>query len=315
MKPVKLASDEERWIALVAASGRGEVITPEEAEFLRQQEEADPQLAEEAALWAEIARLGSPRGEAAELDDGVMAARVLAEIQGERASAPPSAQPFSEWRTRPRTRRGVAGLVAGFAFAAALGAFAATVMNTRFGGPERPIEGIDAGPPSPAPTGAPPKPVEVVAPPKPVEAVEVVAPPKPVEVVAPRPLSKPNEAPAKSADELLGEAQAALAAGRAQEAISTYQALLARYPGSSEARAALVSLGRLSLSGGSAASALGYFDRYLASGGGALVIEARYGRIQALQQLGRAGEAQAAIDDFLARHGDSVYATRLRERR
>ncbi|TKD00288.1 tetratricopeptide repeat protein [Polyangium fumosum] len=312
MKPVKLASDEERWVALVAASGRGEVITPEDAAFLRQQEEADPQLAEEAALWAEIARLGAPRGEAGELDDGEIAARVLGEIEGERAPAPPSAQPFSAWRTRPRTRRRVAGLVAGFAFAAALGAFAATVANTRFRGPERPIEGLDAGPPSPALTGAPPKPVEGVAPPMPVE---VVAPPKPVEVVAPRPPPKPSEAPAKSADELLGDAQAALAAGRAEEAISTYQALLARYPGSTEARAALVSLGRLSLSGGSAASALGYFDRYLSSGGGALGIEARYGRIQALQQLGRAGEAQAAIDDFLARHGDSVYATRLRERR
>ncbi|MDC0745326.1 tetratricopeptide repeat protein [Polyangium mundeleinium] len=330
MKPMKHASDEERWISLVAARGRGQSLTPEEAEFLRHQEEAEPELADEAALWAEIGRLGSPRGEGAELDDGVMASRVLAKLQEERA--PSSAEPFPEPRprplTRPMTRRGVAGLAATLAFAAALGAFAATWMNTHFGGPERPIEGIDAGPPPPAQTTAPPKPVEVVAPmPSSVEApaASVAEAPAASVVEAPVPAAPPRAADqdgrrgkvsaGSSADELLGEAQAALAAGRTRDAITTYQTLLARYPESTEARAALVSLGRLSLAGGNAGSALGFFDRYLASGGGALAIEARYGRIQALQQLGRAGEAQAAIDDFLARHGDSVFATRLREQR
>ncbi|MDI3288199.1 tetratricopeptide repeat protein [Polyangium sp. 15x6] len=323
MKPMKRASDEERWISLVAARGRGQPLTPEEVEFVRHQEEADPELADEAALWAEIGRLGSPRGEGAEVDDGVMASRVLAKMQEERA--PSSVELFPEPRprslTRPMTRRGVAGLAAAVAFAAALGAFAATWVNTRFGGPEpRPIEGTDAGPPPSAHTTAPPKPVEVVAPmPSSVEAPVASVAEAPVAAAPPRVADQDGKrgkvSAGSSADELLGEAQAALAAGRTRDAITTYQTLLARYPESSEARAALVSLGRLSLAGGSATSALGYFDRYLASGGGALVIEAHYGRIQALQQLGRAGEAQAAIDDFLTRHGDSVYATRLREQR
>ncbi len=122
--------------------------------------------------------------------------------------------------------------------------------------------------------------------------------------------------PGPSADELLRDAQLALAAGRDADASAAYLALLARHPGSPEARVALVSLGRLSLSGGDPAAALGYFERYLASaaGLGGLGVEARYGRIEALRQLGRESDERAAIDDFLSRHGDSVYAARLRAR-
>jgi tetratricopeptide (TPR) repeat protein len=131
--------------------------------------------------------------------------------------------------------------------------------------------------------------------------------------------SRRGEAPARdgrgaeSADDLLKTAQVHLGEGRTASAIEAYKRLLARYPGSVEARVALVSLGQLSLGGGDAAGALNYFDRYL-SGSGPLGMEARLGRIQALRRLGRTGDELAAIQDFLARYPDSVHAPRLRAR-
>ncbi|WP_437895860.1 tetratricopeptide repeat protein [Sorangium sp. So ce124] len=122
------------------------------------------------------------------------------------------------------------------------------------------------------------------------------------------------EEPATGPQALLLRAQAQLGQGKSAEANAAYRALLAQYPGSPEARAALVSLGQIALHQGKAAEALGYFDRYLAGAGGPLAAEARVGRVQCLRRLGRAADERAAIADFLARHGESVHAPRLRAR-
>ncbi|WP_437974982.1 tetratricopeptide repeat protein [Sorangium sp. So ce295] len=121
------------------------------------------------------------------------------------------------------------------------------------------------------------------------------------------------EEPAAGPQALLLRAQTQLGQGKSAEANASYRALLAQYPASPEARAALVSLGQIALHQGKAAEALGYFDRYLA-GGGPLAAEARVGRVQSLRRLGRAADERAAIADFLARHGESVHAPRLRAR-
>ncbi|WP_437527457.1 tetratricopeptide repeat protein [Sorangium sp. So ce726] len=121
------------------------------------------------------------------------------------------------------------------------------------------------------------------------------------------------EDPAAGPQALLLRAQAQLGQGKSAEANASYRALLAQYPASPEARAALVSLGQIALHQGKAAEALAYFDRYLAAGG-PLAAEARVGRVQSLRRLGRAADERAAIADFLARHGESVHAPRLRAR-
>ncbi|WP_441290704.1 tetratricopeptide repeat protein [Sorangium sp. KYC3313] len=122
------------------------------------------------------------------------------------------------------------------------------------------------------------------------------------------------EEPAAGPQALLLRAQSQLGQGKSAEANASYRALLAQYPASPEARAALVSLGQIALHQGKAAEALGYFDRYLAGAGGPLAAEARVGRVQSLRRLGRAADERAAIADFLARHGESVHAPRLRAR-
>jgi len=120
---------------------------------------------------------------------------------------------------------------------------------------------------------------------------------------------------AAAAAALLAEARELRAAGRYVAAGSTYGRLQREYPGSAEARAALVSFGELQLSQlGDAAGALRSFDAYLRSAG-SLAQEASYGKIRALRALGRRTEEQAATAAFLARYPKSVQATRLRSGR
>lgn len=129
----------------------------------------------------------------------------------------------------------------------------------------------------------------------------------------PAPRSARPAAP-RTAAALLERAQQQLSAGDRTGAIASYQRLVERFPGSAEAKAARVSLGRLELRRGKAKQALAHFDAYLASSTGALTEEARYGRIRALRALGRAAQELASIEAFLAEHGDSMYAARLRKR-
>lgn len=124
---------------------------------------------------------------------------------------------------------------------------------------------------------------------------------------------QPGSAPPTAA-ELLGQARTLRAAGRYAEAANRYQWVLNAHRGSAEARAALISLGELQLSQlGRPAAALRSFDAYL-SGGGALVQEARYGRIRALRQLGRTEQARREGEQFVRDYPGSAQATSLRER-
>lgn len=320
-------SSEDRWAAIVAREARGEALTREEDELRRRFEEEHPEAADERGLWEGLGRLGDARGDEAEMSDEAMLANVLAKHR----SAPVRA------RAKPLLRRGVAGAFAGLSLAAALVLAVAAELVGPFGSPpaeEKPPEQIEdpRGPEKKGFVGAQGGPVDAAEDAGVDAAVSVEEAASEEAAAAPdvahpslRPEdSRRGEAPSKegrpsgahaaeSADDLLKSAQVHLGEGRTASAIEAYKRLLARYPGSVEARVALVSLGQLSLGGGDAAGALAYFDRYLA-GSGPLGMEARYGRIQALRRLGRTGDELAAIDDFLARYPDSVHAPRLRAR-
>ena len=113
---------------------------------------------------------------------------------------------------------------------------------------------------------------------------------------------------------LLARAQALRSQGKYRECAATYRQLVAIYPRSDEARVSFVSLGELELSElGQPARALHSFDNYLRMGG-PLTREARYGRIRALQLLGRDSEQQSAIADFLWDYPNSVQAASIRSR-
>ncbi len=133
--------------------------------------------------------------------------------------------------------------------------------------------------------------------------------------------SSPPAPTARAADELLARAQAMFASGERAAARRLYRELVRSHPNSPEADAARVTLGRHSLASGSPAAALRQFERYLkrarrrsARANPALVMEAEVGRIDALQQLGRAEDERAAIEAFLEEHPESLYSPRLRRR-
>lgn len=312
-------TDEDRWAALVSREARGETLTCEEDDFRRRFEDRHPETSGERGLWEALGALGDPRGGEAEMSDEAMLERVLS---SHRAA-------FVRPRSKPLLRRSVAGGFAAIALAAALVLAVAAELVGPFGSPapgeDKKLDGIEEAPKNHA---LPPPPLDVdvaVDADAGVDAAEAredaqeaesplnsLEPGEPKRIEAPSKEGRGNPA-SESADDLLKSAQIHLGEGRTASAIEAYKKLLARYPGSVEARVALVSLGQLSLGGGDAAGALRYFERYLA-GSGPLGMEARLGRIQALRRLGRTGDELAAIHDFLARHPDSVHAPRLRSR-
>lgn len=125
-----------------------------------------------------------------------------------------------------------------------------------------------------------------------------------------RPASRPATPEAAT---LLRQARAARAGGEMAEAAALYRRLLEAYPRSTSAGPAWVALGQVELARGRARPALDAFDRYLARGG-PLAEEAAYGRIEALHELGRKGDEQAAVDRFLAKYPGSSYAAKLRRK-
>lgn len=149
---------------------------------------------------------------------------------------------------------------------------------------------------------------------EPIAAGRAGALPLAPEPVAPR-AAKPRPAVVRTAvaspGALLESAQQQLTAGDTAQAILGYETLLKHHPRSVEGRTALVSLGNLLLLRGQPARALRYFDRYLEHGG-ELAEEALHGRISALRRLGRADQARAACAEFLALHGESLYAPHVR---
>lgn len=118
----------------------------------------------------------------------------------------------------------------------------------------------------------------------------------------------------RTADALLSHAQEQLRDGKTRAAMRTYKRLVERFPRSREAKAALVSMGRIALQHGQAKQALRHFDAYLAASAGPLVEEARYGRIRALRKLGRSTQELRSIEAFLGDHDHSIYAPRLKKR-
>jgi TolA-binding protein len=116
-----------------------------------------------------------------------------------------------------------------------------------------------------------------------------------------------------SAAELLARAQRARAARDYRGAVRAYQTLLHGHPASSEARLAQVSLAQLQLAQGNARAALAGFDAYQRRGG-ALAQEAHYGKIQALQALGRRDEERAEIRRFLSRYPQALQGAALKRR-
>jgi ferric-dicitrate binding protein FerR (iron transport regulator) len=133
-----------------------------------------------------------------------------------------------------------------------------------------------------------------------------VAPPP--EPIAPPPTAaRPGAGGAAS---LLDAARAARARGDVAEAARAYRAILGEHPGSKEASAATLSLAEIELGRGHDREALALFDRYLA-GGAALALEARYGRIRALERLGRGEDAKAARASFVRDYPGSPQAEAL----
>jgi len=122
------------------------------------------------------------------------------------------------------------------------------------------------------------------------------------------------ETPATATD-LFARANEARRGGRTQNAVRLYRELEQRFPGSEEAMASRVSLGRLYLDRlGDANSALDQFNGYVAARSGALREEALVGRAVALQRLGRTTEERAAWETLLASYPASMSADRARAR-
>jgi TolA-binding protein len=119
--------------------------------------------------------------------------------------------------------------------------------------------------------------------------------------------ARPNEAD-ETAAALFARANSTRRAQDFAEAIRQYQALQRRFPGSSEARVSLVSMGDLLSRAGDAAGALAAFNRYLSERDAApLAPEALYGRARCLERLGRRADELSAWRELRARFPGSVY--------
>jgi hypothetical protein len=128
-----------------------------------------------------------------------------------------------------------------------------------------------------------------------------------VEPRAKKPASKPT------VKQLLAKISDARRAGRYKDAATTLEKLVRLYPGpdAQNARVELADLLRSKL--GQPGRALKLYDAYL-DRGGALSLEARYGRIRAFQGLGQSANERRAIEGFLAKHPKDWRSAGLRER-
>ncbi|MEZ4381850.1 MAG: hypothetical protein R3A79_10890 [Nannocystaceae bacterium] len=127
--------------------------------------------------------------------------------------------------------------------------------------------------------------------------------------------AEPPPTPAGPTIDALRERASDARASRSwRAAADAYRELLDRYPAAPEAHNARYQLGDLLRRRlGQPAAALEHFDAYLERGG-PLAAEARFGKVLALQQLGRRSDEAAAIADFLGHHPGHIEADKLRER-
>jgi len=124
----------------------------------------------------------------------------------------------------------------------------------------------------------------------------------------------PARAPSKGdAADLFRAAGQARGAGDFGRAMRLYAQLQQRFPGSAEAQASRVSLGKLLLASGRAAAADQQFSAYLARGG-ALAAEALVGRAACLAALGRTTEERGVWQRIRRDYPSSVYAARAAQR-
>jgi outer membrane protein assembly factor BamD (BamD/ComL family) len=112
---------------------------------------------------------------------------------------------------------------------------------------------------------------------------------------------------------MLARARSLRGQGELAEAGRIYAALIDQRPDSTEANAARVSLGQLRLGSGKAKAALALFDDYLRRGG-PLAEEALWGKIQALDALGRTSALAATVQALEHRFPRSAYLARAKER-
>jgi TolA-binding protein len=116
------------------------------------------------------------------------------------------------------------------------------------------------------------------------------------------------------AADLFRTANAARHAADFSKAQRLYTELIAKYPGSDEARIARVSLGKLLLATGDPSAAEQEFQNYLKDGRGQLAEEALVSRAQSLQKLGRKNAERLTWQRLLADYPNSVYAAEARAR-
>mgnify|MGYP000642473213 CR=1 FL=1 len=126
---------------------------------------------------------------------------------------------------------------------------------------------------------------------------------------APKRAAKPKA----DAATLVTRARKARGEGRLAEAERHYGELLRRFAKSPEAAAGRVALAQIKLRRGKAKAALRLFSA-AARGGGPLAEEAAWGRIQALDRLGRDDDLRTAVDAFVAKYPTSAYRARAQGR-
>ena len=126
--------------------------------------------------------------------------------------------------------------------------------------------------------------------------------------------SSPAASKFKSPSELFAEASQARVAGDAPKAIAISQQIEANFPSSTEGITTHLSLGVLYQEQGQPALALQEFKIYRHIGSSALMAEALWGEEQALQQLGRASEERAVLEELLQNYPRSVYAAAAEKR-
>jgi len=121
--------------------------------------------------------------------------------------------------------------------------------------------------------------------------------------------------PPVAANQIFADANRARRSGDYAAALADYQKLSTQFPGTREAITGHMIVGELALARHAPDEALKQFDSYLASSpNGTLAEEARVGRAEALQTLGRAADERAAWQDLLRKHPASVHAQRARAR-
>jgi TolA-binding protein len=155
---------------------------------------------------------------------------------------------------------------------------------------------------APEPAAVEPEPAEAEPEPEPTteDPASVAGEPKP---------RRAGHGPRLDAAALVERARKARGEGRLADADRDYSALMRRFPSSSEARVSRVALAQIKLRRGKAKAALRLFDK-AAKAGGPLAEEAAWGKLQALQRLGRTSALHEAAEAFVAKYPTSVYRAR-----